>query len=142
MPVLETAQDVERAFGLAPSSSEGGGKPPLTPPQVAAAATPAQPAPGFRFIADRLTLTLRLLYPFEVNGIEYHEYTLRRLNAEEVAEVGQVLRSTGDMAALYSAVCGLPFIACKHMDADDAEALASAALDFMPATLRALLEKN
>jgi AcrR family transcriptional regulator len=146
--VLETAEDVFAAFGVddttepggenehvfAPAGvGQGGQKPPRPVPPVAAE------EPRFRFLAERGERTIDLIYPFAVRDQEYRSYTLRRLNAEQSAEVGEELRRLGDMATLYSALTGLPFMAMKMMDADDAEVLAAAAVNFMPAALRAAL---
>jgi len=131
---LETVQDIERAFGV-PAKEAAPAASSISSPSAAQSTS----TEGFRFISERPTKTIPLQYPFALGANEYREYTLRRLTAEQVAEVGQELRRTGEMASLYSAICGLPFLACKNMDADDAEVLAKEALGFMPASLKAFV---
>lgn len=133
---VDTVQDIERAFGMPSKEAAQVAASPASAP-----ASPSPPQPSFQFISERPAKTIPLLYPFAIDDKEYREYTLRRLSAEQVAEVGQGLRRTGQMAELYSAISGLPFLACKKMDADDAEVLANEALGFMPASLKGILPK-
>lgn len=129
---VDTAQDIRQAFGLSEPVQ------PAASQQAPAADRPEMAK--FRFLSERPSQNIKLLHPFAIGETEFTEYTLRRLSAEEAAEVGDDLKRTGEMASLYSAISGIPFLGVKCMDADDAEVMAAAAIPFMPAALRAALD--
>jgi len=75
---------------------------------------------------------IALSYPVEYDGIEYTTITVRRMTG---AEVSAFYTADGDEKRLPMFDCPIEVI--EALDADDAENVSKAVIDFLPRSMRA-----
>lgn len=112
------------AATTAESSPPGGGP-------LGASAVPAAP----RFVGGPpRSRIVPLTWPVEYDGRVYNAITVHRLSAGDVGDVMRAIEEHGSKARLP--MFDVPFEVIDALDADDADSVNAAVLDFLPRALR------
>jgi hypothetical protein len=106
-----------------------------TAPSADPAPAPARPLVAVLEFDARQAKTVLLDFPFQFDGRRHTEITVRRLLTCQVAElcVGGRVPEPFDV---YAVMTGIPAPVLRGLDADDGQAVAEAAFDFLPRLLR------
>ena len=99
-------------------------------------------APEIVYLKPRVTM-VPLEWPVKVDGVEYHEIGLKRMNVKEVADFFEATKDlpngeVGRRLPIFVDATGKPISSdvLDAIDQDDFDAIDKAALDFLPRRFR------